>query len=74
VNDEPETEGKLPIISERTDDVIGTHIVRYASAIDEIELSHVAHSRTGFAAGALMRRSGCQGKKGGFGMKNLLNL
>jgi len=74
INEEPETEGKLPIISERTDDVIGTHIVRYASAIDEIELSHVAHSRTGFAAGALMAAEWLPGKKGVFGMKNLMNL
>ncbi|MBK0404759.1 4-hydroxy-tetrahydrodipicolinate reductase [Adhaeribacter sp. BT258] len=74
VNEETETEGKLPIVSERTDDVIGTHIVRYASAIDEIELSHVAHSRTGFAAGALMAAEWLPGKKGVFGMKDLMNL
>lgn len=74
VNEETETEDKLPIISERTDDVIGTHIVRYASAIDEIELSHVAHSRTGFAAGALMAAEWLPGKKGAFGMKDLMNL
>jgi 4-hydroxy-tetrahydrodipicolinate reductase len=72
--DEPETEGKLPIISERTDNVIGTHIVRYTSAVDDLELSHVAHSRTGFAAGALMAAEWLQGKKGVFGMKDLLNL
>jgi 4-hydroxy-tetrahydrodipicolinate reductase len=74
VNDETETTEKLPIISERTADVIGTHVVRYASEIDEIELSHVAHSRTGFAAGALMAAEWLPGKKGVFGMKNLMNL
>ena len=74
VNEETETNGKLPIVSERTDDVIGTHIVRYASAIDEIELSHVAHSRTGFAAGALMAAEWLSGRKGVFGMKDLMNL
>ena len=74
VNEETETKNELPIISERAADVIGTHIVRYASDIDEIELSHVAHSRTGFAAGALMAAEWLPGKKGTFGMKDLMNL
>ena len=74
VNEEKETKNELPIISERAADVIGTHIVRYASDIDEIELSHVAHSRTGFAAGALMAAEWLPGKKGTFGMKDLMNL
>jgi 4-hydroxy-tetrahydrodipicolinate reductase len=46
------------------ENVIGTHVVRYASAIDEIELSHVAHSRTGFASGALLAAEWLPGKKG----------
>ena len=74
VNEETEAKNELPIISERAADVIGTHIVRYASDIDEIELSHVAHSRTGFAAGALMAAEWLPGKKGTFGMKDLMNL
>jgi len=69
-----DTTCKLPIESERLENVIGTHVVRYASAIDEIELSHVAHSRTGFAAGALMAAEWLPGKKGVFGMKDLMNL
>lgn len=72
--EEEATEQHLPIISERLDNVIGTHVVRYATAIDEIELSHVAHSRTGFAAGALMAAEWLPGKKGVYGMKDLLNL
>jgi 4-hydroxy-tetrahydrodipicolinate reductase len=72
--DEPATEGKLPITSERLENVIGTHIVRYFSEVDELELGHVAHSRTGFAAGALMAAEWLIGKQGVFGMKDLLNL
>ena len=74
MNEETEAKDELPIISERSADVIGTHIVRYASEIDEIGLSHVAHSRTGFAAGALMAAEWLPGKKGVFGMKDLMNL
>lgn len=72
--DEPETEGRLPITSERTENVIGTHIVRYSSAVDDLELGHVAHSRTGFAAGALMAAEWLPGRQGVYGMKDLLNL
>ena len=72
--EENASDEKLPIISERLENVIGTHVVRYATAIDEIELSHVAHSRTGFASGALMAAEWLPGKKGVFGMKDLLNL
>lgn len=74
VNEVTNRPDALPIVSERTADVIGTHIVRYASDTDEIELSHVAHSRTGFAAGALMAAEWLPGKKGVFGMKDLMNL
>jgi 4-hydroxy-tetrahydrodipicolinate reductase len=72
--EEDATEKNLPIISERLENVIGTHVVRYATAIDEIELSHVAHSRTGFASGALLAAEWLPGKKGVFGMKDLMNL
>ena len=65
---------KIPIQCDRTENVIGTHMVRYASEIDEMELSHVAHSRTGFAAGALLAAEWLHSKKGVFGMKDLLNL
>lgn len=74
VCDEPATADVLPITSERLENVIGTHIVRYASEVDELELGHVAHSRTGFAAGALMAAEWLVGKPGVFGMKDLLNL
>lgn len=69
-----EEEGKLNIISEREPDVVGTHIVTYCSDVDKIELSHIAHSRAGFAEGALMAAEWLKDKKGVYGMKDMLNL
>ena len=43
----------LDIVSERTDPVPGTHHVYFHSEIDSIEIKHTAHSRKGFASGAL---------------------
>ncbi|MEJ8755670.1 4-hydroxy-tetrahydrodipicolinate reductase [Pontibacter sp. H259] len=73
VADQEET-GKLNIISEREPDVVGTHIVTYSSEVDKIELSHIAHSRAGFAEGALMAAEWLKDKKGIYGMKDMLNL
>lgn len=69
-----EAEGKLNIISEREPDVVGTHIVTYSSKVDKIELAHVAHSRAGFAEGAIMAAEWLKDKKGVYGMKDMLNL
>ncbi|HEY4650613.1 MAG TPA: 4-hydroxy-tetrahydrodipicolinate reductase [Pontibacter sp.] len=69
-----EAADKLNIISEREPDVVGTHIVTYSSEVDKIELAHVAHSRTGFAEGALMAAEWLKDKKGVYGMKDMLNL
>ena len=65
---------ELNIISERIADVVGLHTVRYVSEHDTIELTHNAHSRIGFAEGAVMAAEWLQNKKGIFGMKDLLNL
>ena len=69
-----ETEGELPIFSSREDDVPGTHIVKYFSNVDEIEIIHKALTREGFALGALAAAEWIHGKKGVFGMKDLLKL
>ncbi|PKV62406.1 4-hydroxy-tetrahydrodipicolinate reductase [Pontibacter ramchanderi] len=65
---------QLNIVSEREPDVVGTHIVTYESEVDRIELGHIAHSRAGFAEGALMAAEWLQGKQGVYGMKDMLNL
>lgn len=45
---------KLPIRAYREVDVPGTHVVRYQSEEDTIEIKHTAHSRKGFALGAVL--------------------
>ena len=62
----------LQITSQRIGVVPGTHHVKWVSAIDEIEISHVAHSREGFAAGALSAAEWIIGKQGCFGMDDML--
>lgn len=74
VADNPEEKTKLNIASEREPDVVGTHIVTYSSEVDQIELGHIAHSRTGFAEGAVMAATWLSGRQGVYGMKDMLNL
>ena len=62
----------LGIEAKRVHDVPGTHTVIYNSSIDDIELKHVAHSRKGFAMGALIAAEWLIGKKGIFTMKDVL--
>jgi 4-hydroxy-tetrahydrodipicolinate reductase len=72
--DDNSDKAKLNIISEREPDVVGTHIVTYASEVDKIELGHIAHSRAGFAEGALMAAEWLKDRQGVYGMKDMLNL
>ncbi|MDG1054888.1 MAG: 4-hydroxy-tetrahydrodipicolinate reductase [Schleiferiaceae bacterium] len=64
----------LTISAERTDPYFGTHIVSYDSSIDTIELKHEAHSRDGFALGAVIAAEWLPGKKGPHNMKDVLGL
>lgn len=68
------SENTLPIYSVRTDNVPGTHTVSYRSEIDDIEITHTAHSRKGFAYGAVLAAEWISGKKGFFTMKDVLGL
>ena len=71
----PENEtGYLQIISKREGEVPGTHIVRYESEVDTIEISHTAHSRKGFALGAVVSAEWLPGRNGVFGMNDLLKI
>jgi len=63
---------ELEIISIRRNQEAGTHFVKYDSDIDSLEIKHTAHSREGFALGALMAASWLIGKKGCFGMTDML--
>jgi 4-hydroxy-tetrahydrodipicolinate reductase len=64
----------LVIISERIDPAPGTHKIKYTSPIDDIEIIHTAHSRQGFASGAVLAAEFIAGKKGIFTMKQVLGL
>lgn len=65
-------EGYLQIVAEREGEIPGTHIVRYDSDVDQIKISHTAHSRAGFALGAVISAEWLPGKHGVFGMDDLL--
>ncbi|MFK7784835.1 MAG: 4-hydroxy-tetrahydrodipicolinate reductase [Crocinitomicaceae bacterium] len=64
--------GQLPVTSYRKPDVPGTHIVTYESPIDTIQLSHTAHSREGFALGAVVAAEFLHEKKGIFTMQDVI--
>lgn len=64
----------LQIVSERVDSVPGTHRVWYHSDIDSIEIIHTAHSRKGFATGAVLAAEFLKGKTGIYSMKDVLGL
>jgi 4-hydroxy-tetrahydrodipicolinate reductase len=64
----------LPIDAIRTGEVVGTHQVSYTSDIDTIRIEHEAHSRDGFARGAVAAAEWLAQKTGNgiFGMPDLL--
>lgn len=64
----------LQITDERIDPYCGTHTVTYESSIDKISLEHHAHSREGFAQGAVRAAEWIIGKQGVFGMRDVLGL
>lgn len=74
INETTAMANELEILSKRIDPAPGTHVVRYTSAIDDIEIRHTAHSRKGFAQGALTAAEFIHDKKGIFTMKDVLGL
>lgn len=67
-------EDVIGIVSHRKEDVKGTHIISYSSDIDTIEIKHTAHTRAGFALGAIRAAEWLieGNKKGVFTMKDML--
>lgn len=63
---------ELPITAIREPNVPGTHTIAYNSEIDSILLTHVAHSRDGFALGSVLAAEFLQGKTGIFTMRDVL--
>jgi 4-hydroxy-tetrahydrodipicolinate reductase len=72
VRETEENPEELGIKSYRTENVPGTHVVKYESEEDTIEIIHTAKNRRGFAVGALMAAEWIVGKKGFFDMKSML--
>jgi 4-hydroxy-tetrahydrodipicolinate reductase len=74
VNNETTDPQELSIISKREDPAPGTHSIKYSSAVDDIEIIHTAHSRQGFALGAVLAAEYIYNKKGIFTMKDVLGI
>lgn len=74
INSETTNPEELSIISKREDPAPGTHNIKYSSAIDDIEIIHTAHSRLGFAQGAVLAAEYIYNKKGIFNMKDILGI
>jgi 4-hydroxy-tetrahydrodipicolinate reductase len=71
---QPIDANQLSITAHRIDEVPGTHVVKYTSSIDDIELKHTAHNRDGFALGAIVAAEFLQSRKGIFSMKDVLGM
>jgi len=66
-------ENEIPIASVRAGHIPGTHRVGFDSAADQITLTHMARSREGFAAGALMAARWIVGRKGVFEFSEMID-
>ena len=71
--DKPKSK-EIHIEAKRIENVPGTHEVTYNSEIDSISIKHTAHSRQGFAMGAVIAAEWIKDKKGIFSMKDVLNI
>ena len=72
--DKKTSEKNIPIVAKRIPEVPGTHTVSYNSEVDSIDITHTAHSRKGFALGAVIAAEWLLNKKGVFTMKDVLNI
>lgn len=63
---------ELHVSSTRAGAITGTHIVGFDSAADYIEIKHFAKSRQGFALGAIMAAEWINGKKGFYGIEDMM--
>ena len=63
---------EMPITSVRTGEVPGTHEVLFDAPFEHIRITHEARDRRLFAAGALTAANWLVGRKGVFGMNDLM--
>jgi len=73
VNNEIPGADEIAIWSQRESTKPGTHTVKYISKVDQIEVTHEAFSREGFALGAVIAAEWILGKKGVLGMDDMLS-
>lgn len=71
--DEPKS-AEIHIDAKRIENVPGTHEITFNSELDAISIKHTAHSREGFALGAVIAAEWIKDKKGIFSMKDVLNI
>lgn len=67
------SEEEIHLASVRGGSVPGTHVVAFDSDVDTIELKHTARSREGLAVGALKAARWIKGKKGFYGIDDMMN-
>ena len=63
----------IPVASTRAGYIPGTHRVGFDSAADQVTLTHLARSREGFAAGALLAARWMIGRKGVYEFSEVLD-
>lgn len=64
---------EIAISSVRHGETPGIHTIKYDSDIDKIVIHHSAHSRKGFAMGAVIAAEFTCGKKGFLGMEDMMS-
>jgi 4-hydroxy-tetrahydrodipicolinate reductase len=64
----------INITAVREDEVPGTHIITWDSAVDRIEIAHEAKNRKGLALGAILAAEFVRDKKGMYTMQDMLKL
>lgn len=64
---------QLLIESHRIENIPGTHTVVYSSEVDDIEIKHTAHSRAGFALGAVIAAEWLEQKQGFYSIADIFN-
>lgn len=65
---------QLEILSKRIDPYPGQHTIKYQSRVDDIEIKHTAHSREGFALGAVLVAEWLPNQQGVLGMNDFLKM
>jgi 4-hydroxy-tetrahydrodipicolinate reductase len=62
---------EIPITSHRVGDAKGEHVVTATSEVDTLEIRHDAHSRRGFALGAVRGAEWLAGKSGAWDFREI---